>query len=105
MIARIQDCFKAGKIYYSRHARGEMENDEFGEILDQEVYEAVLSGKVIENYPDDFPYPSCLIYGQTLKGRHIHVVCAYSAVELLGIVITVYEPDPEKWFDFLRRKQ
>jgi len=54
------NCFGAGKIYYSRHARDEMENDEFGEILDQEVYEAVLSGKVIEDYPDDFPYPSCL---------------------------------------------
>jgi hypothetical protein len=105
MIAEIRDCFGAGKIYYSRHARDEMENDEFGEILDQEVYEAVLSGKVIENYPDDFPYPSCLIYGRTRKGRPIHMVCAYSAVELLGIVITAYEPDPEKWSDFLRRKQ
>ena len=69
MIAEIRDCFGAGKIYYSRHARDEMENDEFGEILDREVYEAVLSGKVIENYPDDFPYPSCLIYGRTRKGR------------------------------------
>ena len=49
MIAEIRDCFGAGKIYYSRHARDEMENDEFGEILDREVYEAVLSGKVIEN--------------------------------------------------------
>ena len=32
------------------------------------------------------------------------MVRAYSAVELIGIVITVYEPDPEKWSDFLRRK-
>jgi len=59
---------------------------------------------VIENYPDDFPYPSCLIYGRTREGRNIHVVCAYSTVEMLGIVITVYEPDPMKWSDFLRRK-
>ncbi|MBW2569858.1 MAG: DUF4258 domain-containing protein [Deltaproteobacteria bacterium] len=93
MIAETRDCFGAGKIYYSRHARYEMENDEFGEILDREVYEAVLSGKVMLNLWSD------------AKGRPVHMVCAYSAIELLGIVITVYEPDPEKWFDFLRRKQ
>ena len=62
MIVEIRDCFGVGKIYYSKHARDEMENNESGEILDREVYEAVLSGKVIESYPDDFPYPSCLIY-------------------------------------------
>ncbi len=105
MIAAIRDCFGAGKIYYSKHARDEMENEDFGEILDQEVYEAVLSGKVIEDYPNDAPYPSCLIYGRTRKGRPIHLVCAYSASERLGIVITTYEPDPEKWLDFSRRKQ
>ncbi len=34
----------------------------------------------------------------------IFMVCSYSAVELLGIVITVFEPNSEKWFDFLRGK-
>ena len=105
MIAEIRECFGAGKIYYSGHARYEMEVEEFGEILDQEVHEAVLSGREIEIYPNDVPYPSCLIYGHTRKGRPIHVVCAYSELEGLAVIITAYEPDPEKWLDFRRRPQ
>lgn len=105
LIERIRECLGCGKIYYSGHARYEMEEEEFGEILDQEVYEAVLSGEVIESYPNDVPYPSCLIYGHTRKGRPIHVVCAYSESEGLSVIITAYEPDPKKWLDFTRRKQ
>jgi len=41
MLTEIQDCFRAERIYYSRHAKDEMEADEFGEIKDQEVFDAV----------------------------------------------------------------
>jgi hypothetical protein len=58
----------------------------------------------IENYPDDEPYPSYLIYGKTKKKRPLHIVCAYSKEEDLVIVITVYQPDPQKWIDNERRK-
>ena len=105
LIERIRECFGYGKVYYSRHARAEMENEEFGEILEQETYEAVLSVKLIENYPKDVPYPSCLIYGLTRNGRPIHLVCAYSESEGIVVIVTAYEPNPEKWFDFTRRKQ
>ena len=44
-----------------------MEGEESGEIMDKEVFEAISMGEIIENYPDDEPYPSCLIYGRTLK--------------------------------------
>jgi hypothetical protein len=30
-----------------------------------EILISVLRGDVIEDYPDDKPYPSCLIYGNT----------------------------------------
>ena len=35
---------------------------------------AVNNGEIIEQYPDDFPFPSCLILGKTSDGRYIHVV-------------------------------
>lgn len=41
-----------------------MEDEEFGEITQDEVYEAIVKGKVIETYPEDEPYPSYLIYGR-----------------------------------------
>ena len=82
-----------------------MECEEFGEISDEEVHCAVLSGSVIEVYPDDQPYPSCLIYGRTIENRPLHIVCALDNEELLSIVITAHEPHPEKWIEFSRRRQ
>jgi len=82
-----------------------MEHEEFGEVVHNEAYQAVISGKIIEEYRDDEPYPSCLIYGTTEQGRPLHVVCAYSKEENLVIIITVYQPDPQKWADYERRKK
>jgi len=104
MLKKIQDSFKSDKFLYTKHARDEMENEEFGEIKDREVVEAVLNGKIIEVYPDDEPYPSCLILGRTSENRPIHIVCAYSSESDLAIIITVYQPDPNRWVDFERRK-
>jgi hypothetical protein len=104
MLKEIQDCFRADKFLFSKHARDEMEAEEFGEIKEKEVHEAVLSGKIIESYPEDEPYPSCLIYGRTMENRPLHIVCAYSKDDDIVIIITAYQPDPEKWVDFERRK-
>ena len=43
-------------------------------ITYEEVKEVIENGEIIEEYPDDYPYPSCLILGMTIKGRKIHVV-------------------------------
>ena len=104
MLKEIRDCFQSDKLLFSKHARDEMEAEELGEIKGKEVHEAVLSGKLIESYPEDEPYPSCLLYGRTSDNRPLHIVCAYSREENMVIVITVYQPDPEKWIDFERRK-
>ena len=92
-------------ILYTRHARDEMEAEEFGEIKEREVYEAILEGKIIESYPEDEPYPSCLIFGKTSEERPLHILCAYAKEPDTGIIITVYQPHPEMWEDFERRKQ
>lgn len=104
MLEKIQGCFRVEKILFSRHARIEMQAEEFGIINEREVSEAVLNGKIIEDYPDDEPYPSCLIYGRTKRERPLHIVCAYSREDDLTIIITVYQPDPNKWINNERRK-
>lgn len=104
MLQEIQDCFKSEKVLYTRHARDEMEKEEFGEIKDKEVCETVLNGKITETYPEDEPYPSCLIYGKTSGNRPLHVVCAYSKDSDMAIIITVYQPNPDQWIDLERRK-
>lgn len=73
-------------------------------ITVDDVRMAVDNGEVIEDYPDDFPYPSCLILGQA-GGRQLHVVVAENAAADETIVVTVYEPDPDHWdASFKRRK-
>jgi len=105
MINSIRECFKANKVLYAKHARDEMEIEEFGEISSEEVFQVSIKGKIIEEYGEDLPYPSCLIHGVTSGGRPLHVVCAYSEEDDLAIVITVYQPDPRKWVDYERRKK
>ena len=72
-------------------------------ISDSDIRDLLGSGTVIEKYPDDVPYPSCLIFG-TVNSRPLHVVMAYNNVDREAIVITAYEPDPDSWSgDYTRR--
>jgi len=82
-----------------------MRCDEFGSISDQEVYESICHGDIIKSYLDDTPYPSVLIFGTTTNNRPLHMVCAYNHTDDQVIVITVYQPDPDLWVDYRRRKR
>lgn len=72
-------------------------------ITDSDIREFLTSGTVIEEYPDDVPYPSSLIFG-TVNGRPLHVVMAYNNVDREAIVITAYEPDPDSWSNNYTRR-
>ncbi|MCJ7502116.1 MAG: DUF4258 domain-containing protein, partial [Acidobacteriia bacterium] len=41
-----------------------------------DVAHSVLHGEIIEDYPSDRPYPSCLILGKTPSGIAVHSVWA-----------------------------
>ena len=45
-------------------------------ITVQEVRRVVMTGDVIEDYPEDVRGHSCLMLGTGAAGRKIHVVCA-----------------------------
>lgn len=88
-------------IVMTRHARYRL--TERGIALD-EVEHAIMSGKIIEEYPDDMPFPSCLILGMATKSAPLHVVASHDNEFLY--IITAYYPDPEKWSeDFSIRKE
>lgn len=81
------------KITYRLHAVQRMFDLK---VSAEEVRYVQEIGEVIEEYPDDTPYPSCLILGR-YKGRLIHVIAANNCLDEEIIVITVYEPDPSEW--------
>jgi hypothetical protein len=64
----------------------------------KEIREAISSGEIIEDYPDDKYSPSCLVSGFTQKCRCIHIQCSYPTRPLIKI-ITLYEPNLKQWND------
>ena len=95
----LREIFKIEKCYYTIHAQEQMA---LRHIRTIEVAEAILGDKaeIIERYPDDKYSPSCLIYGVTARGRILHLQSNFQ-----GIIITIYEPDLEKWHeDFKARR-
>lgn len=74
------------------------------EIDEVDVRQVVETGELIENYPDDNPYPSHLMLG-FIRGRPIHVVAADNPEAGETIIITVYEPDPTRWNGGFRKRR
>ena len=72
-------------------------------IMAKDVRNAVNTGEIIEQYPDDYPYPSCLILGSTLDHQYIHVVMSDEGTS--SRIITAYVPSHEKWQDDLKTRK
>lgn len=64
-------------------------------ILISEVEYAIMHGEIIESYPDDFPFPSCLILCILQNNKPLHVVCSVGDGFLY--LITAYHPTPDKF--------
>lgn len=72
----------------------------------EDVEAAILNGELIEDYPNDYPFPSCLIMGYRTSKDVIHVVCAPNDSRTELWLITAYIPTREKWMDdFKTRKE
>ena len=56
----------------------------------EDIKSAIINGEIIEQYPTDYPFPSCLI-----NGENIHIVCGLGNEQLY--IITAYRPAPERW--------
>jgi hypothetical protein len=95
-VTSILELFKRavteGQLMISLHAAEEALAED---ITRSEIEEAMLNAQVVEEYPDWWLGPSCLIYGQTQAGRDLHVVASTSGLPVT--IITVYEPGPPKW--------
>lgn len=70
--------------------------DQRGITIDN-IEQVILQGEIIEEYPDDKPYPSCLITGKVRNDMPLYVVCAYG--EQMVHIITAHWLDPKKWLN------
>lgn len=90
-----------GRIQWHQHA---LERFLERGVSRAEVVSAIMKGEVIEAYPTDRPYPSCLIlYVET---EPVHVVAAADPAARICHVITAYRPDVEYFEpDFRTRRK
>lgn len=73
-------------------------------ISQEDVENAILTGEIIEEYENDYPYPSCLVYGINIEKKVLHVVCGIADDEIW--IITAYYPDINTWnVDLKTRKE
>jgi hypothetical protein len=100
-IASIIEAIRENRIRITDHADEEAQADRF---TYDEIFFSVLQGEIIEAYPGDKPFPSCLVHGETFSGEPAHSVWAYNQENRWAVLITVYRPDPERWIDWRRRR-
>ncbi len=90
-IGRLRKFFEEDTVLITNHAS---ERFRQRSIRMRDIREGVLTGEIIEQYPEDHPFPSCLILGYTCDKRPG------------SRIITAYIPDFEKWeADLKTRKE
>ena len=104
MIQRLRTKVKNNDYLVKPHALLHALKEGFDEW---DMVEAILSGHIIEEYPDD---QRVLICGKTSLSTtttiYLHVVCEYRDPTCVEIV-TAYIPDETQWYppNFVRRKK
>ena len=91
-MVRIEDvraCCNDNSIVLTEHLLTRMRQRHIR--LDDIKY-AITKGEIIEQYPTDYPFPSCLI-----NAENLHIVCSIG--EGCLYIITAYRPSQERWED------
>ncbi len=86
----LTDFVNSNRITWQRHAFQRMlERD----ISRKDVKYVLVHGEIIEEYANDFPFPSYLILGFINSNRPLHVVAALDKKAGWCYIITAYWPD------------
>ncbi len=99
-IETIQTLCNQSRIKWSTHCLERMQERD---ISRADVKNCISKGEIIEDYPDDFPHPSCLIFGYTVKNKVIHVVVGTDGEYVC--IITAYFPNTEKFETDLKTRK
>ena len=73
------------------------------DISIDDVESCLQTGEIIEEYPDDFPHPSCLIFGHTKQNKILHIVVGSDNSILF--FITAYFPNTHKFESDLKTRK
>ena len=88
----IRGKIKQSEYYFSKHGDQARQADNLTII---EVEESLLTGRILEQYPDTGRGESCLVAGFSDDGKPVHAVCGKRGNWLA--IVTVYIPTPPKF--------
>lgn len=92
-------CY-ATKIKWTKHGLERMQERN---ISTADVKNCIMNGEIIEEYPNDFPIPSALIFGHNMNGSVLHTVCGTDGQFLY--VVTAYFPDTDRFESDLKTRR
>lgn len=93
-IDAVRERVRAGRYLIKRHAIEHALKEGFERV---HMVEAITTGKIIEEYPDDRRVLVCgLTSLATGRETYLHVVCEY-ADEVYVEFVTAYIPDETEW--------
>jgi hypothetical protein len=81
----IREKVKKNEYYFSRHGDQARQDDNLTII---EIEESLLTGRILEQYPDTGRGESCLVAGFSEIGKPVHTVCGKRGEWL--VIVTVY---------------
>ena len=96
----IQSLYRTAKIKWSTHCLERMQERD---ISIDDIGDCIMSCEIIEDYPDDFPHPSCLIFGYTIHHKVLHTVVGSDGKVLY--IITAYYPNAVKFMEDLKTRR
>ena len=99
LFEKISLSTKEGKIEWRKHALSRMLERN---ISRKDVKQAILSGEVLEDYPDDQPFYSILIAYVPENDRALHIVVSYGDDRCY--IITAYEPSEKVFGKSLKKR-
>lgn len=100
-IKTLQSYYMQDRIIISVHAQERLRQRN---IRQRDIKNCIMSGEIIEQYPDDYPFPSCLIFGYAIDNKVLHVVVSDEGS--ICRIITAYFPNRDKFeADLKTRKE
>lgn len=101
IVLQVQNAVAVRNYSITDHGAEEMIADD---LLEADIVSATANAELIEDYPNAFPFPACLLLGWIAPTTPLHLVWAYEAARDYAVLITVYKPDPARWSaDFRQR--
>lgn len=90
-IKNIRELCNCSKIKWSSHASARIQQRG---ISRKDVVNCIMNGEIIEQYPEYWLNPACLILGYSIENKIIHVVVG---VDDYVHIVTAYFPNKEKF--------